>query len=419
MSSDKKLQEKTSEALKKVGVGAATVVDAVTTPPKTNKHAATTKNTWQNIKDLVGKVKSGDEWSPFKERVGRVRNTPSERARGNDISASYGASGKLTLTVANYVFNDDALRILDAVDSSDKKQLDPNSAALRINFSSDTLIDVKALLNNKEAMKGYEKLVGLREKLAELGGTISVNRSNDGFGRVLKVTLDTENKTEAQIQKEIEAVFECIGIKNSTLAKSFAKEMVHKRTLESSEAGKQVSNVKTKPARSGGPGSEAPRPSSQVAQEGYSQDSGVDSTAQHSVDSGKSEAGDDMVLGSSAATTPGVSPGDIVPESFDLAKSVGSYARLQIGGRADTKAAAGLQTRFLERCGSGVAAGASKVSDAGIHLDDALLRGASMGLDGVTQDGLQQSGAATSFTPTSAPGQAAASARAVSTGRDA
>ncbi|KAF2281786.1 hypothetical protein GH714_042610 [Hevea brasiliensis] len=231
MSTDKKLQEKASEALKKAGVGAAATAEFVTTPPKTNKYAATTSNTWQNIKNLVSKVRSSDEWSPFKSRVGKIRNTPSERARGNDVSASYGQSGKLTLTIANYVFNDDALKILDAVDSSNKKQLDPNSAALRVNFSSGTLIDVNGLMKNREAMQGYEKLLTLREHLAQAGGEISVVRTRDGFERVLK-----------------------------------------------------------------------------TAQRGHNIESGVDSTAQHSVDSSRSEAGDDMVLGLSAAQQSGANP---------------------------------------------------------------------------------------------------------------
>ncbi|ASI47557.1 hypothetical protein AOV_01360 [Anaplasma ovis str. Haibei] len=416
MSTDKKLQEKASEALKKAGVGAAATAEFVTTPPKTNKYAATTSNTWQNIKNLVSKVRSSDEWSPFKSRVGKIRNTPSERARGNDVSASYGQSGKLTLTIANYVFNDDALKILDAVDSSNKKQLDPNSAALRVNFSSGTLIDVNGLMKNREAMQGYEKLLTLREHLAQAGGEISVVRTRDGFERVLKVTLDTENKTVEQIQKEVETVFECIGMKNSTLANSIAREMVFKRDMEHSQTGKKVSNIKNnESARSGSPGSDVPGPSSQTAQRGHNIESGVDSTAQHSVDSSRSEAGDDMVLGLSAAQQSGANPGDITPESFSLAASVGQYARSQIGAKSDARETADLQSQFLEKC-SGAAASRETSKVAGINLDETLVHGASAGLDGVVHSGMQQSEAA-AFTPP-ASGQAAA-ARTTSAGRDA
>ncbi|KAA8473098.1 AM410 family tick-upregulated protein [Anaplasma marginale] len=416
MSTDKNLQEKASEALKKAGVGAATAADFATTPPKTNKHASTTRNTWQNIKNLVSRVRSSDEWSPFKSRVGRIQNTPSERARGNDVSASYGQSGKLTLTIANYVFNDDALKILDAVDSSEEKRLDPKSSALGVNFSSDTLIDVKGMMKNQGAMKGYEKLVALREHLAKFGGEISVARTRDGFERTLKVTLDTENKTVDQIQKEIESVLECVGIKNRTLAHSLAKEMAYKRDMGHSQTGDQVSNIKNDgSARSG---SDATGPSSQTAQHGHNVESDVDSNAQHSVDSSGSEVGDDMVLGLSAAQQSGAGPGDITPESFSLAATVGPYARSQIGGESGAKETAELQSEFLKKCSGAAASQDISNATADITLDEALVHSASAGLDGVVNSGVSQSEAA-SFTPTSAPGQATASARAVSTGRDA
>ncbi|MCU7612135.1 AM410 family tick-upregulated protein [Anaplasma capra] len=427
MSSEKGLQHKASEALKQAKKGVSIAADAFTTPPTKSEYALTTRNTWQNIKDLFNRIKGGDEWSPFKARVGRIENTPSERKRGNDVSASYGIDGRLVIKVADYAFNGEALKILDAVDSSEDKKLDPHSSAFRLDFSSDTIIDVKKILNNKKAMKGYDNLMALRAELEKCGGEISVERSQDGFSRVLKVTLDTANKTEKEIQHEIELVLECAGLRNKKLAQSLAKEMAYKR--DSEHTGADRSRVSSAINAASPPKDEGSRDVAGNVRSGVSatseehvQDSGVDSATSHSVDSSVSRVGDDMVLGSSdaaarqAAGAPGVlsaHTGDITPASFDLAAAAGEYVKSQIGVNYNGENAAKSQTAFLENY-SAVRAGLGEhqAKDADLHslsgVSHDTLRGASAGLDGVTDAGQQQEA---TFSPSATAGQSVAAAR--------
>ncbi|MGN7661808.1 MAG: hypothetical protein ACTJLK_04265 [Anaplasma sp.] len=395
-------KQSASKAATKAGEVLGTVVEVATTPLKANKNAISTRNVGRSISNAISKVRG--KGAPYAKEYDQILNSPKERRRGNDISPSYARDGKLVVRMGNQMFSDGALEMLDAADTSPEGKIDPNSAGFYNDFSRITGFDFKRWKDNKDAHDGYKKLLDLRAELGSLGGAIAVERTQDGFGRMLKVTLNVQGKTEQEIQAEVEKVFRCLEMKGNTLlAGSIAKALVQERGKSHKGQEQRVSGKLGTPESpdeksAANVSGEVPLTDWEPAQESSLQDSGVDSPGLGVDSSGVFETENDVAHCSGVAGS-GSQVEEIPVEFFSLSAPTG-HATSQFASGWNGSSAAERQTDFLHSLESGnKKSQGNEVTQSGnpqqnIDLD---VQAASLGLDGVTQGQEAKSGAA--FSP--------------------
>lgn len=201
-------------------------VSASTTPGTENPEAQTTRSIWGSFKNLIMSLLG--KGKPFYDASRSLRNTPWERRRGNDFSRTYESDGRMTLTLRDGVLSETALQMLSAIDASSTSELDPSSAGIG------KFPDVGKMVQHNSDKELCDKLLKLRQHMEAQGGSMEVIPSSDGFGRVLKITIDPRNKTVEEVKKEIESIFSTLGVGGPQMAESIAKELVRVRDADRS-----------------------------------------------------------------------------------------------------------------------------------------------------------------------------------------
>ncbi|MGN7678972.1 MAG: hypothetical protein ACTJLL_04430 [Anaplasma sp.] len=401
-------KQNAGKAATKVAKALGTVVGAATTPLKTNENAASARSVGRNIGNVFGKIRG--KGSPYAEEYDQILNSPKERKRGNDISPSYARDGRLVVRMGSQMFSEGALEMLDAADTSPEGKIDPSSKGFYNGFSRISGFDFERWKDNKDAHAGYKKLCDLRAELKSSGGTIAVERTQDGFGRMLKVSLNVQGKTEKEIQAEVEKVFNCLGMKGNTLlAGSIAKALIRERDKGHKGQEKHVSSkldAQASPdAPAASPGEESatgvsdevPLADWESAQESSVADSGVDSPGLGMDSSGGFETESDVAHGLGVASSSSQVE-EIPVEHFSLSVPTG-HATSQFAPGWNGSSAAERQTDFLNSLESGKKSQGSEMAQSespqqSIDLD---VHAASLGLDGVTQG--QEAKSGTAFSP--------------------
>ncbi|QLL66866.1 type IV secretion system effector Ats1 [Anaplasma phagocytophilum str. Norway variant1] len=219
---------------------AARIVSGLTAPATENTSARTSRNllgtTGNFFNGLMGKGK------PFYHRASEMQNLPWDKERGTKISSHYAQTGQLVLQIGDGRVSEGALQMLEALDNSDVGELDPSSKGLNPGM------DIGARMDHNRAKNECEALLDLRKKLEETGGKISVERTGDGFTRMLVIKIDTKNKSEEEVEKEVQLVLGTLGVGSKILAKSIAKELMHQAKTKDMNALAPVSH--TPPAQS-------------------------------------------------------------------------------------------------------------------------------------------------------------------------
>ncbi|MDB1135096.1 hypothetical protein [Candidatus Anaplasma sp. TIGMIC] len=331
-----------------------------TLPLTQSSVAKTQRNIWGATKhfaaDLVGKG------APLYDRAAGIRNLSWDRMRGTLVNPNYENDGRLVLSLRDGVVSEESLQLLEALDNSEIGKLDPSSKGLQGGLG-----DIGLAFTHMQANNQCKTLVELRRSLEMNSGGLAVERSPDGFSRMLKITIDTNNKTVEDIQKEIENVFGALGIGSPDLAKSLAEELIHAR-----DTGMETSNLVSQTYKNP---SKTPT-SGPVAEQGSGRDvaSGAERTAS---DRGASHDTDVVELASGASRDSAVM-NDCVAESFSMSGGV-SPVSPDTGVDHITR-----QTQFLEE--SDRIAGSSMPQQSGSSLNMDTIIDAAAGLEDMSHD---------------------------------
>lgn len=276
-----------------------------TEPGTENPEAQTSRSQASRLQNWFMKLFGKDK--PHYDAARNLRNTPWEKKRGNDYSKSYDADGRLSLTLHDGVLREQTLQMLAALDASETKELDPSSSGIG------KFQHLGKMTQHSTDKAMCDQLLGLRERLRADGGSLEVVPSSDGFGRVLKITIDPRNKTVEEIQKEITDVFSTLGVGSPQMAESIAKELVRTRDSQ-----------KTTPTA--GMSSSVPGPRHD-AHTTVTQDLSMTGTPEHSTRNPAPSVPEPQVSSSrdfSAATSADSSAPGIDPARFSLSGNAGA-----------------------------------------------------------------------------------------------
>lgn len=228
---------KIRKSLTTIGKKAASAANYVSTTPLTQSpQAKTSKNIWSDAKNAVmGFFGKG---APLHGRASEIKNLVWDRERGNLFNGSYESTGELVLTLRDGVLNERTLQLLSALDDSETGELDPSSKGLQGGITNPG-----NALAHKQAKRQCDKLLELRKNLEKCGGSLRVENTSDGFGRMLKISINTRNKSAEEVKKEILMVFGALGIGSPDLAESLAKELVYDRDMKELNHSSEMSHA--------------------------------------------------------------------------------------------------------------------------------------------------------------------------------
>ncbi|MFV9838717.1 MAG: hypothetical protein AB8U44_01685 [Aaplasma endosymbiont of Hyalomma asiaticum] len=227
---------KIGKRLTTIGKNAASAANYIATSPLTqSSQAKTSRNVWSDTKNAV--LSLFGKGAPLHDRAAEIKNLVWDRERGNLVNGSYEKTGHLVLTLRDGVLSERALQMLSALDDSETGELDPSSKGLQGGF-----FNIGNVFAHRRAKKECDNLLELRKSLEKNGGSLKVEQTADGFGRMLQIRINTRNKSTDEVAKEIMGIFGALGIGSPDLAESLAKELIHERDMNDMNYSREMSH---------------------------------------------------------------------------------------------------------------------------------------------------------------------------------
>ena len=172
-------------------------------------------------------LKAIGKGAPLQEDSDKIRSSQSERRRGNVFNPSFAHDGRLSLRLMDGLIDKDALKVFDVVDSAGATNTsDPIKALEALDSSSRSAM-------SRKSKEEYIRLYELKNYLESNGGSLSIERSNDGFSGVLVIKISVADKSEQEIMNELQQVFKALRVSDPELIKAISEEL-RKRAGESS-----------------------------------------------------------------------------------------------------------------------------------------------------------------------------------------
>lgn len=209
------------EKIRKFGYGmlrrASDIIVMATLPLFTSESGRARVGFLGTIKNRFLKVIG--KGAPLQEDSDKIRSSQSERRRGNVFNPSFAHDGRLTLRLMDGLIDEDALKVLDVVNTAGALNTsDPTKALESLDPSSRSAM-------SRKSKSEYTALFALHNFLERKGGSLSIERSHDGFSRVLVIKIGVADKTEQDIRYELEQVFKALKVSDPELIKGISEQL--------------------------------------------------------------------------------------------------------------------------------------------------------------------------------------------------
>ena len=305
--------------------------------------------------------------APLQEDSDKIRSSQSERRRGNVFNQSFAHDGRLSLRLMDGLIDEDALKVLDVVDGAGAtKTTDPMKALEALDSSSRSAM-------SRKSKEEYTRLYELKNYLESNGGSLSIERSHDGFSRVLVIKIGVADKSEQDIMNELQQVFKALRVSDPELVKAISEQLKKRSSAELD--GMSVTDTQ----RSQGLSSAVEEDKVTHSDVGAARNNPVDVHSTRAEDPVRREGVDSSSVDSDMVRTASGDP-ELPDASFSMSGAT-IPSSFSAAGRSTDPAT--MQSQFLQE-GSTPSLGDAKLAKKGrVAMTDISLEDAAAGLDAV------------------------------------